>query len=499
KYKYLGNPSILEDYIEYGKLSIDNEADFVPALKLEFWPDDVKLFLNRIQYNRPDLYKLIIETSSIHLIPKWSTKTPEIDKELEFRYSFSAIERLLALNRTQIEQILNGVARSIYYKYLKKQLSIEDNTKSIIPSYVIKTTVLWMCELMNLNDQFTNADDNQIIARIMAKKWLEYIKQLLHDGICKHYFINNMNLLESCSRESLDKAIDILQNEINLDEDITIEIFTKQDEFVNKQRQTMENWIGNLKIKDILDALNEYRRLKEEWLCPSIDIEDDGDIIGCLHTLNLLRTLDGNKQQNWTIFKRLFLDINDTNWLPPIWDEQVENSSIADFADCLLALGSTLSNILSLMEKSEIDEKENVDFNQYEFAGLQNILNDLITPSNMVRNGLMNSWLPMFTCSYFNALPTGVSADVRSSFQHRSITTDHPIGPLNNLLQNVSLPSQIDSSARQVYQQYSQHVSDNFLNLINDAPNDDMTLSDLIKYHGSSQITTQKIAFFYAY
>ncbi|CAF4192804.1 unnamed protein product, partial [Rotaria sordida] len=288
-----------------------------------------------------------------------------------------------------------------------------------------------------------------------------------------------------------DKAIDILQNEINLDEDITIEIFTKQDEFVNKQRQTMENWIGNLKIKDILDALNEYRRLKEEWLCPSIDIEDDGDIIGCLHTLNLLRTLDGNKQQNWTIFKRLFLDINDTNWLPPIWDEQVENSSIGDFADSLSALGFTLSNILSIMENVEIDETENVDFNQYEFTGLQNILNDLITPSNMVRNGLMNSWLPMFTCSYFNALPTGVSADVRSSFQHRSITTDHPIGPLNNLLQNVSLPSQIDSSARQVYQQYSQHVSDNFLNLINDAPNDDMTLNDLIKYHDSSQITTQ--------
>lgn len=69
----------------------------------------------------------------MHLIPKWSTKTSDIDQELEFRYSFSAIERLLAMKRLRVEQILNSIARSIYYKYLKNESSVEDDTKSLIP------------------------------------------------------------------------------------------------------------------------------------------------------------------------------------------------------------------------------------------------------------------------------------------------------------------------------------------------------------------------------
>ncbi|CAF5209774.1 unnamed protein product, partial [Rotaria magnacalcarata] len=111
KYKYLGNASMLEDFIEYGLLSMNYDSDVVPALKLDFWPDDMQVFLNRIRNTRPNLYELIQEQASMHLIPKWSGKTPDIDQEVEFRYSFSAIEILLAKNRTRAEKILNGVAR----------------------------------------------------------------------------------------------------------------------------------------------------------------------------------------------------------------------------------------------------------------------------------------------------------------------------------------------------------------------------------------------------
>ncbi|CAF4782359.1 unnamed protein product, partial [Rotaria socialis] len=103
KYKYLGNASMLEDFIEYGLLSMNYDSDVVPALKLEFWPDDMQVFLNRIRNTRPNLYELIQEQAPMHLIPKWSGKTPDIDQEVEFRYSFSAIEILLAKNRTRAE------------------------------------------------------------------------------------------------------------------------------------------------------------------------------------------------------------------------------------------------------------------------------------------------------------------------------------------------------------------------------------------------------------
>ena len=488
KYKYLGNPSMLTDHIEYGHLCMDNEADFVPAFQLTFWPNDVQSFFNRIQIRRPELYKLIIETSSMHLIPKWSTKTSEIDEELEFRYSFSAIERLLAMKRSRVEQILNGVARSIYYKYLKKQSSVEDDKKTLIPSYFVKTTVLWMCELNNLDESFTY---DQTIARFVAEKWLEYVKQLLSDGICKHYFIDEINLLELCSSESLVKASDILQHQVLLDEDITIEIYTKQDEFVNKRRPAIENWLGNLKKEDLSNAMNEYKLLKENWLCPPIDVPDEGDVTSCMHLLNQLRALDGNKQENWAAFKRLFLDVDETNWLPPIWDEQVENCSIPNFVDNIMGSGFLLTQIQSIMEKPDSDETISTDIGPHELAGAQNILNDLLTPSNMVRNGLMNSWLPMFTSPYFNTMPTNITSNVRSPFQHRSITSHHPIGPLTNLLQNQSLSSPSNSSIQQGFHQHTQHSSDDFLNALKSAPNNTMTLNDLIKYHRKSSSTTE--------
>ncbi|CAF1327420.1 unnamed protein product [Adineta ricciae] len=491
KYKHLGNESFLKEYIEYGQLCINNEADFVPALQLDFWPDDIQSFLERIHRHRPQLYQLIIDTTSMHLIPKWSEKTAKIDEELEFRYSFSEIERTLAMNRTRVEQILNGVARSIYYKYLKH--------RSLIPSYLIKTTVLWMCELRNLNDQFTDEDDDRTIALVLAEQWLVYVKEILSNGVCKHYFIDEMNLLGSCSTEALQTAIDILEHGVDLDADEKINIFIEQKNLLNQHRHTMENWFGNMKVKDILDAMNEYKLLKENWLCPSRDFQDNGSAIDCLHVLNLLRTLDGPYQQNWSTFKRLFLDTNETNWLPCLWGEAVDDCSPSDFVDSLVGLGNMLSQIQTAMEKEDFDGTINMAMNQHEFSGVQNILNDLIKPSNMVHNNLMTSWLPMLIETYFNELSTSTLFNARAPFQHRSIIDNHPNGPLSNLLKNLSLPSEWNSSMRQPFLQYGQHVSNNFFDLLNNAPDHDMTINDLIKYYepplqtSSQSVTTSSI------
>ncbi|CAF1455542.1 unnamed protein product, partial [Didymodactylos carnosus] len=221
------------------------------------------------------------------------------------------------------------------------------------------------------------------------------------------------------------------------------------------------------------------------------DDQDEGDAIGCLYTLNHLRTLDGDNQQNWTTFKRLFLNDDETSWLSSPWGEQVANCSVSEFADSLSSLGTMLKNMQDIMEKPDFDGIITTNISQNEFTGAQNILNDLIQPSNMVHNGLMTSWLPMSTCSHFNALPMGMSPNVRSSFQHRSVLADHPTGPMNNVLQGRSLPSAIDSSTRQTFNQYSKRASDTFLNLLRAAPNYDITLNDLVKYYDRPQSTAQ--------
>ncbi|CAF1537246.1 unnamed protein product [Didymodactylos carnosus] len=82
------------------------DHDYVPAFKLNFWSTIIQEnFLKRFEKSRPDLYEHI-KTIHTHLVPKWSeTKETLADQELEFRYSFSVVEIILAEKRSP-----NGLA-----------------------------------------------------------------------------------------------------------------------------------------------------------------------------------------------------------------------------------------------------------------------------------------------------------------------------------------------------------------------------------------------------
>ena len=478
KYKHLGQKSTFQNYIDYLCLSMDFESDFVPAFQLEFWPEEIQPFLHRIEGNRPDLHKIICEQTSMHLIPKWSGKTPNIDEVLEFRYSFSAIERLLAQNRTRAEQILNGVARSIYYRYLKGERCVEDEEKKILPSFFIKTTVLWMCETYNLNEQFSETEEDQTIAYAMATKWLEYTKSLLRSGQCPHYFIESYSLLEACSPASLFHVIDILENKVNLYEHVKINVLIEYDEMMVKQRQTTEDWFKKMKVSDIIAAIGDYRQLRESWLQPSDNGGELGDAVDCLYTLNQLRALDGEKQENWAVYKRLFLPDDQSTWAESIWDENVAECSVCDFVDNLVAVSSMIQQIINGIEKTNFEQNLTENMERIQPFSFQNIVNDLIQPTGMLRSGMMITWLPMFTTPYFNVDSVNVS-----SMQQRSVLDNHPIGPLQSILQDRPCPTPLNPQDQQAYQQHAQSASDRFLNLLKDCPNPDWTINDLLKHH----------------
>ncbi|CAF1602483.1 unnamed protein product [Didymodactylos carnosus] len=297
---------------------------------------------------------MIYNRSSMHIISKWSEKTPAIDQDLEFRYSYSAIEGLLAENQTSVEKILNGVARSIYYKHLKTVPSLDDPTKSILTSYFVKTTVLWMCETMNLTEQFNNENDNQIIARRIADKWIDYAVGQLRLGKCQHYFIDSMNILDDYSKVSLMKAAAILEN-VQLDEVIKIDMLSEQNKLICNRNKQIDDWIGNLKIKDILNAIDDYKVLKQNWLL-SDSSYDEGDAIECIYTLTQLRVLDGDNHDNWNRFKQMFLDVVTVDWQPPIYGEAVETVSISDFIDMLVSLGLILKTLQEAVNKTDLPE-----------------------------------------------------------------------------------------------------------------------------------------------
>ncbi|CAF1589385.1 unnamed protein product, partial [Didymodactylos carnosus] len=65
--------------------------------------------------------------------------------------------------------------------------------------------------------------------------------------------------------------------------------------------------------------------------------------------------LDGDNQENWTTFKRLFLNDDKSSWLSPPWGEQVANCSVSEFADSLSSLGTMLEKKQDIMEKPDFD------------------------------------------------------------------------------------------------------------------------------------------------
>ncbi|CAF4367291.1 unnamed protein product, partial [Didymodactylos carnosus] len=78
------------------------ECDIVIGIKLDFIPSLVRNAFERIERNRPALYRQI-KHINVYLIPKWSKKTSESEAQYEFRLSFSLIESELANRRTKNE------------------------------------------------------------------------------------------------------------------------------------------------------------------------------------------------------------------------------------------------------------------------------------------------------------------------------------------------------------------------------------------------------------
>ncbi|CAF1176498.1 unnamed protein product [Didymodactylos carnosus] len=113
----------------------------------------------------------------------------------------------LAELRSQEEKILNGIARSIYYKYFRQN-------EIHIKSYVIKTIVLWMCEEYNSDGIFSNVQDEQQVAIELIKYFIDYTKGKLKSRVCKHYFIDAFNQLDEYTEHVVKNSYDILTNDV---------------------------------------------------------------------------------------------------------------------------------------------------------------------------------------------------------------------------------------------------------------------------------------------
>jgi hypothetical protein len=299
------------------------EFDIVPSLKLDFWPDDMQWFLNRLERNRPNLFEKIYPLH-MHIIPKWSGKTTEALKNFEFRYSFSLIEIKMAEERSLIEQILNRVARGIFYKYLHKSVMNSSLfNEKYLPSYFVKTTVLWMCETMDLDKIFTptttyDQQTEKKLADRLSKRWMTFARSNLKTRSCPHYFIKDLNILDGFSLEYLDKLFSILKNDVDLNDD---QLFYAEQNFVGLKELTEEQitrWIAIEELYEqpdfVSDSMKLYNLLTNDPKFSIALTEDDDDeehesyvVLQAILLLYNMAVFENSQMNNWQLWKKVFL------------------------------------------------------------------------------------------------------------------------------------------------------------------------------------------------
>ena len=202
--------------------------DIVPAITVEEWPFIADEWQKRFrQWPSMTLVKEIV-MKGCHIVPKPSYGQ-ERDEHLDWGWSFSLAEKILASNRTKEMDVSYFILKSIFYRYLKP---VEHNGKTLF-SYLIKTAMLWQCEE---HDEKWWSNES-IMSCIFTL--LDRLKMSFSNKCLPHYFIRDINLFDNVAEELVLYGQAILES-ICADPTICIkEVLEKQ--FGKAPRKKQEN------------------------------------------------------------------------------------------------------------------------------------------------------------------------------------------------------------------------------------------------------------------
>ncbi|CAF1228275.1 unnamed protein product [Rotaria sordida] len=220
--------------------------------------------------------------------------------------------------------------------------------------------------------------------------------------------------------------------DVRLDEPITMNILDQQQQIICKINQNNVNFMSQLKVRDLLNALSDYRSLRINWSdneVPQISITNE-DVHECLYILNILRFIDGDNFQNLPEFRRIFLEeeLNRcTN--EPLWGESANKCSPSEFVNGLMGVIFYLKAINEAINDPQFTGQY-IGVNPRTFQSYQNVMQDMTNPENIMQN-LLTKLVPMLVDD-----PEKIS-----SLIERTLLVDHPGGPLLNFVQHTSIAS----------------------------------------------------------
>ena len=174
--------------LEHPKSTPDGtETDLVESIHCSFWPSVASEWAHRTRsHNWPDeeaINKIV--DFGFHLVPIGYPHSPR--RDMEWRVSFSIAERLLVWSFNHIQMQMYAIIKLILKEFIKVKCR---TVNYVLCSYFIKTFLFWKFEETEKNFwRIENFRDCLIYL-------LDEFYKVIQDGILRHYFIRNFNLLE---------------------------------------------------------------------------------------------------------------------------------------------------------------------------------------------------------------------------------------------------------------------------------------------------------------
>ena len=180
-----------------GEAVLKFSYDAVALIKLEWWPEAAQEWLTRNR-NWPSKRDVDELSSYCFIIPKpmtqHQTKSEIIDNssarnEMDFRYTFSHIERKLMSMFSQQQMFVYFLFKSIFYKHVKSL------RPDVIQSYYCKTVMLWTCEKFDPHNLFWGENWESTVQAVLYL--FKELSAAFHHGILQHYFIKQINVIDN--------------------------------------------------------------------------------------------------------------------------------------------------------------------------------------------------------------------------------------------------------------------------------------------------------------
>ena len=154
------------------------QAAYLERIMCKDWPKDVK-----------SVKKIFMERGC-HAVPKYHPKSTH--PRIEWRISFSIIERDLALTLSDMQRTCYRVLKGVIRSEINDKVSKEQK----LPTYYLKTTLFWLCE--DTSDSFWKPNN-------LGTAWfclLEKITEFLENGHLPNYIMPECNLIEKESAKT---------------------------------------------------------------------------------------------------------------------------------------------------------------------------------------------------------------------------------------------------------------------------------------------------------